>query len=584
MYDIPQDDKDCDKNLNDSDGKVESLMITDDTEINANKKSKRQSIDQTKDSQNLEIASDQYGFDSPDEFESKEAIEEKAPENKDHDYDWFINEMQKDVQPVLQKTEQNNDSGSIVTSSTSDSIEPINPSNQDIFNYTNNSNDSNINSHQTENKEADSDLERLISKYGFWGYLIALGLAFLTGLLLSFSPCTYPMIPITVSVFAGQGRSVARGFVLSLFYVGSMAVVYGIMGLIVSLIGGVFGAWLASPPVVIGIAVVFVVFSLSMFGLYELQIPASIRNKLGTKQTKGGIVGSIILGIIAALVVSPCVGPFVAGILLYIATYGSPIFGFITLFFFAIGLGTLYIIIGTFSSAINALPGAGTWMETVKKFFGFVLLLMALYFLKTVIPETLTALLAGLLLLAFSVFGGGFDKLTSDSSFFIRLKKFLGIISFIVGIYLFLGTILTSGLIISPVSNWLSTAATNNIQENSQIDWHTDLEDGLILANEQKRPVLIDTWATWCVNCKVLDKKTFADPRVAEAAKNFVALKIQLEKSGSPETEYFMDKFGLKQYSLPTTLLLNPDGKVEKIIQGVIGPEDLIKEMNKIIE
>jgi len=131
MYDIPQDDKDCDKNLNDSDGKVESLMITDDTEINANKKSKRQSIDQTKDSQNLEIASDQYGFDSPDEFESKEAIEEKAPENKDHDYDWFINEMQKDVQPVLQKTEQNNDSGSIVTSSTSDSIEPINPSKSD---------------------------------------------------------------------------------------------------------------------------------------------------------------------------------------------------------------------------------------------------------------------------------------------------------------------------------------------------------------------------------------------------------------------------------------------------------------------
>ena len=121
--------------------------------------------------------------------------------------------------------------------------------------------------------DQDNDIQRLIDRYGFWGYLIALGLAFLTGLLLSFSPCTYPMIPITVSIFAGQDRSVGRGFVLSLFYVGSMAVVYGIMGLIVSLVGGVFGAWLASKPVVIGIAVVFVVFSLSMFGLYELQVP-----------------------------------------------------------------------------------------------------------------------------------------------------------------------------------------------------------------------------------------------------------------------------------------------------------------------
>ncbi|MDH4158486.1 MAG: protein-disulfide reductase DsbD family protein, partial [candidate division Zixibacteria bacterium] len=114
----------------------------------------------------------------------------------------------------------------------------------------------------------ESDLQRLIDNYGFWGYILALGIAFITGLLLSFSPCTYPMIPITVSVFAGQQRSLGRGFVLSLFYVGSMAVMYGIMGLIVSLVGGVFGAWLASPPVVIAIAVVFVAFALSMFGLY----------------------------------------------------------------------------------------------------------------------------------------------------------------------------------------------------------------------------------------------------------------------------------------------------------------------------
>jgi len=274
-------------------------------------------------------------------------------------------------------------------------------------------------------EESQSEIQRLIDKHGFWGYFIALGLAFVTGLLLSFSPCTYPMIPITVSVFAGQERTVGRGFILSLFYVGSMAFVYGIMGLIVSLVGGVFGAWLASTPVVIGIAVVFVIFSLSMFGLYELQVPLWLRAKLGTPKSGGGVVSSMILGVVAALVVSPCVGPFVAGILLYIATAGSPLLGFVVLFVFALGLGTLFMIIGTFSSAISALPGAGGWMDSVKKFFGFVLLLMAVYFLRAVIPMEITAILTGLLLISFGVFGGGFDRLVSESGYFERLKKFL---------------------------------------------------------------------------------------------------------------------------------------------------------------
>ncbi|MCK4460808.1 MAG: hypothetical protein KAW46_03335, partial [candidate division Zixibacteria bacterium] len=149
--------------------------------------------------------------------------------------------------------------------------------------------------------EPENDLQRLVDRYGFWGYFLALGLAFVTGLLLSFSPCTYPMIPITVSIFAGRQHSLGRGFIMSLFYVGSMAVIYGIMGLIVSLVGGVFGAWLASTPVVIGIVVVFVVFSLSMFGLYELQVPMFLRQKLGTTKGGGGIGGAIVLGVVAAL-------------------------------------------------------------------------------------------------------------------------------------------------------------------------------------------------------------------------------------------------------------------------------------------
>lgn len=430
---------------------------------------------------------------------------------------------------------------------------------------------------------SENELQRLIDEHGAWGYVIALGLAFITGVLLSFSPCTYPMIPITVSVFAGQERSIGRGFILSLFYVGSMAFVYGVMGLIVSLVGGVFGSWLASTPVVIGMVVVFVVFSLSMFGLYELQVPASLRMKLGTAGRGGGVVGSIVLGIVAALVVSPCVGPFVAGILLYVATSGSPFIGFSVLFVFALGLGTLFVIIGTFSSAISALPGAGAWMESVKKFFGFVLLLMALYFLRAIIPSSVTAVLAGLLLLAFGVFGGGMDRLSSDSGFILRLKKFLGILALLVGTYLLLGSLLSQGLILPPASKWLPAAGSALTESETElIDWEIDLESGLARAADQGRPVLIDTWATWCINCRILDKKTFGNRDVADEAKRFVPIKVQLEKARSQITKDFMARFGLKYFSLPTTLLLDPSGNVRDVMQGFVGPEDMLARMRRV--
>jgi len=429
----------------------------------------------------------------------------------------------------------------------------------------------------------ESELAVLISKYGIWGYFIALGLAFVTGLLLSFSPCTYPMLPIRVSIFGGQQRSVAKGFVLSLFYVGSMAVMYGIMGLIVSLVGGVFGAWLANPIVVAVIAVVFVIFSLSMFGVFNFNVPMSVRQKLGTTKGGGGVGGAIVLGVVAALVVSPCVGPFVAGILLYVATTGSPAFGFITLFVFALGLGTFYVIIGTFSSAINALPGAGEWMETVKNFFGFVLLLMAVYFLRTILPAPVIAVLTGLILLALGIFGGGFDRLSEDSRFFARLKKFIGVIATVVGIYLLLGTVITQGIILPPISNWLpSSGAKVEQAHESPIPWETELETGLARAKSEHKPVLIDTWATWCANCRVLDRKTFSHPGVAAEAARFVPVRVQLETAGSPITQDFMARFNMTHYSLPTVLLIDSSGEVRRVLTGVVEPEDMIGEMQKI--
>lgn len=429
--------------------------------------------------------------------------------------------------------------------------------------------------------EPQSDLQRLISTYGGWGYVLAFLLAFATGFLLSFSPCTYPMIPITVSIFAGQARGIGRGFVLSLFYVLTMAVVYGIMGMVVATAGGVFGAWLAHPIVVAVIVAIFVVFALSMFGLYELQVPLALRNKMAGRGGSG-IGGAIVLGAVAALVVSPCVGPFVAGIMLYVATTGSALLGFFILFTFALGLGTLFILIGTFSSAIQNLPHAGEWMESVKKFFGFVLLLMALYFLRTLISTELLALLTGLLLLMLGVLGGGLDRLTQESPFFARLRKLVGIIAFILGIYLLGGYLLTSGFVWPPVEVSNLVPGSPGSEPSEKIPWLTDLDNGLSQAKTAGKPVVIDTWATWCANCRKLDKATWADDRVAAEVQRFLPLKLQLEKSDSPETKHFLKVFQLKQYSLPTIILIDSQGQVGDVIQGFLGPEDMLKRLQAV--
>jgi thiol:disulfide interchange protein DsbD len=208
---------------------------------------------------------------------------------------------------------------------------------------------------------------------------------------------------------------------------------------------------------------------------------------------------------------------------------------------------------------------------------------MALYFLRTVISAELTAILTALVLLALGVFGGGLDRLTPDTTFFLRLKKFIGVLALLIGGYLLIGSLVTQGFILPASSGWLPGVPGAAADEEVElIPWERDLEAGLARAKAEQKPVLIDTWATWCVNCRVLDEKTFGHPMVAAEAGRFVPIKVQLETDKSAITRDFMARFGLKHYSLPTTLLLDSQGQVRRIMQGVIEPEDMIAEMEKI--
>jgi thiol:disulfide interchange protein DsbD len=208
---------------------------------------------------------------------------------------------------------------------------------------------------------------------------------------------------------------------------------------------------------------------------------------------------------------------------------------------------------------------------------------MAVFFLRAIVPTTITAITTGLILIAFAVFWGGLDKLTGESKFFPRLKKFLGIVAVIVATYLLLGALIQSGLILPPLQELLPSGSVQTGEsEVSLIAWQTDLEQGLQQARTAGRPVMIDTWATWCANCRVLDKKTFHNAQVAAEARRFLPIKVQLEKSDSPITKDFMTRFGLKFYSLPTTLLIDSSGEVQRIMQGVVEPAEMLTEMRKV--
>lgn len=235
---------------------------------------------------------------------------------------------------------------------------------------------------------SDISVEDLISQ----GSILAFLFIFFAGILTSFTPCIFPMIPITLSILGSQtiGKSRWKGFVISLIYVHGIATTYSLLGLAAAKTGTLFGSYLSSPYVVTAIALLFIAMALSMFGLYEVQIPVFIRTKLGNKKISQGYVGAYISGLIAGIVASPCVGPVLVALLTYVAQTQRTILGFFLLFTYAMGLGLIFILLGTFSQLLSKLPKSGPWMLKVKKAFGVILILMGFYYVWPVFKPYLT--------------------------------------------------------------------------------------------------------------------------------------------------------------------------------------------------
>ncbi len=384
--------------------------------------------------------------------------------------------------------------------------------------------------------------------------LVGLLFVFIGGLALNLTPCVYPLIPITIGYFGGQseGRT-SRLTLMGLLFMLGMAVTYSIVGVVTSLTGAVFGALLQNPIVIIIIAAIFVVLSLSMFGVYEFKLPDSWVAKAGG--AKGGYYGAFFMGLTMGIVAAPCIGPFVLGLVTYVAAKGDPLFGFLMFFVLALGLGLPYLFLAIFSGKIKNLPRAGMWMDAVKHIFGFILLGMALYFLLPLLPKEISGYVLPIFGIIAAIFILFFDKAAKGIKGFTIFKTLFSII-------------------VIAISVWALIPS-----DKQSIDWQP-YSDSALTNFEGKKGAIIDFYADWCIPCKELDAMTFSDAKVIEESKNFITLKADMTKSLAPEVSALREKF--KIVGVPTVLILNSKGEEVNRITGFVNAEEFLKIIRSV--
>ena len=384
------------------------------------------------------------------------------------------------------------------------------------------------------------------------------------GLLLAFTPCVLPMVPILSGLIVGQGPDVTtrRAFTLSAVFVLAMALTYTFAGVVVAMLGHNLQATFQHPAVLIGFSLVFVVLALAMFGFYELQVPAALQTRmtaLSNRQQSGTWIGAGVMGVFSALIVGPCVAAPLAAALIVIGSTGDPVRGGAALFALSLGMGAPLLAFG--ASAGKLLPRAGPWMEAIKNLFGLLLLGVAVWMLERIIPPAATlALWAGVLFLA-GVFLGALDPLSSEAGPGRRMAKGLGLMGLLYGAVLLVGAAAGGNSIWQPLAGLGRVAATAPqaaaSAEFRSIKSVAELERELAAAGAAGQTVMLDFYADWCVDCKRMERYTFPEPEVRAALAGKVLLKADVTANDA-EDRALMNRFGI--YGPPAILFFGPDG------------------------
>lgn len=421
--------------------------------------------------------------------------------------------------------------------------------------------------------------------------LVVVGIFFLLGLGLTFTPCVLPMIPILSGIIAGQQQPMTarKGFMLSTAYVLGMAMTFAVAGMIVAKTGARIQIYMQDPIVLSVFAVMFVLLALAMFGFYELQLPSAMRDRLtnvSSKQEGGSLFGVFSMGVLSALVVSPCVSAPLAGALLAMAQAGDWMKGGLTLLALGLGMGAPLIVIGT--TGANVLPRAGMWMDRVKSVFGVMLLAVGAWLVRSVLPgELMMWIWASLLVIPGIYMGALSQPKTPWETFF----KGFGLMLVFYGLLLILGAATGQTNPLKPLampSMMTSHAMTSSHGEGSMAATHhvpftrvttvEEVDQKLAAAVAAGKPAMIDYYADWCIACVEMEATTFQDQKVISALSDFEV--IQIDLTDNEETDALLDKY--KLIGPPSILFFAPDGdyKVSATIMGEMGPETFMNHLN----
>jgi len=384
-------------------------------------------------------------------------------------------------------------------------------------------------------------------------FLLMLAAFFGAGILLTFTPCVLPMIPILSGIIIGEGRAIAKAhaFALSVTYVLGMALTYTAIGILAALSGTLLSAALQNPWVLGAFAAIFVALAASMFGFYELQLPAVFHSRLtaASQKLKGGeIAGVALMGVLSAAIVSPCVAAPLAGALLYISQTRDVVLGGAALFSLALGMGVPLIVVGVTEGAL--LPKSGHWMKAVKQFFGFMLLGLAIWIVAPVIPAALHMAAWAALLIIGAMYLHALDPLPADASGFARFWKGVGVMALLAGAALVVGALSGSRDVLQPLAGLRVAEATSapaapgalaDAVRFERVSTAAELDARLKTVSQ---PVMLDFYADWCVSCKEMERFTFSDPKVRAEMAQMVLLQVDVTKN-TPEDQRLLKRFRL---------------------------------------
>ncbi|MFX4231150.1 protein-disulfide reductase DsbD [Aliarcobacter butzleri] len=396
------------------------------------------------------------------------------------------------------------------------------------------------------------------------------------GLLLSLTPCVFPMIPILSSIIVGASKNetmtASRGFFLSLVYVLSMSVAYTIAGVIAGIFGANLQVALQNPYVLVIFALIFVALAFSMFGYFEIRLPQAIQNRVN-KTTDGkekqGILGIAIMGFLSALIVGPCVAPPLAGALVYIGQTGDAILGGLALFVMSLGMGVPLLLIGL--GAGKFMPKPGGWMESITKIFGIVMLGVAIWLLDRVLNATIIIYLWALLLLGSAIYLKIYQHI---------LAQLITVVIFILGVVLFVGAISGATNPLNPLEKFTSSKMTQVSDEKLIFKKVKNIQELELAIKNSNKPVMLDFWASWCVSCKELEEITFQDEQVINKLQEFTLLKADVTENND-EDKALQKKFGVVG---PPALIFWDKDKNEIQASRIIGyknPKDFLEIVNK---